>query len=97
MATFQSSPSNVGLAFLDECITDIEKEKVFQNLEKPERKKGLKRLDGKNLVFERKVVSDFVTSGTKTFFAIFGVNDVSEYCNDALRSSINSLKLVLKW
>jgi len=39
-------------------------------------------------------VSDFVTSGTKTFFAMFGVNDVNEYCNDALRSSINSLKVV---
>jgi hypothetical protein len=67
---------------------------MFQNLEKPETKKGLKRLDGKNLVFEGKVVSDFVTSGTKTFFAMFGVNDVSEYCSDAPRSSINSLRVV---
>jgi len=33
------SETNVGLAFLDERITDIEKEKMFQNLEKPETKK----------------------------------------------------------
>ena len=88
------SETNVGLAFLDERITVAEKEKMFRNLEKPERKKGMKRLDGENIDFQGKDLSDFVTSHTKTFFRLFGVNDLEEYCNDALRSSINSLKVV---
>jgi hypothetical protein len=54
----------------------------------------MKRLDGENIVFQGKDLSDFVTSHTKTFFRLFGVNDLEEYCNDALRSSINSLKVV---
>ena len=88
------SETNIGLAFLGERITHAEKEKMFQNLEKPELKKEMKRLDGNNIVLQRKNLSDFVTRRTKTFFELFGATNKDEYCNDTLRNSINALKVV---
>ncbi|XP_077155302.1 uncharacterized protein LOC143817697 [Ranitomeya variabilis] len=89
------SETNIGLAFLDERIGQAEKDKMFENLRmKPAKKKELKRLEGKNLVFEGKDLSDFVTSKTKTFFELFGIHNVEEYCSDTLRSSVNALKVV---
>ena len=88
------SETNVGLTFLDECITQAEKEKMFKNLKKPEGKKGKNRLDGKKILFQGKDLSDFVTRHTKSFFPLFGVNGVEEYCSDTLRNSINALKVV---
>lgn len=88
------SETNVGLAFLDERITSSEREKMFNNLEKPERKKGMKRLDGDKLSLQDKNLSDFVTSQTKTLFRMFGVDDIDQFCNDAMRSSVDSLKVV---
>lgn len=67
---------------------------MFKNLKKPEGKKGMNRLDGKEILFQGKDLNDFVTSRAKTFFRLFGVNDVEEYCSDTLRNSINALKVV---
>ena len=45
------SETNVGLAFLDECITQAVKENMTKNFEpKPAKKKQKNRLEGKNLV-----------------------------------------------
>lgn len=89
------SETNVGLAFLDERITQAVKENMTKNLEtKPAKKKEMKRLEGKNLVFEGKDLSHFVTNKTKTFFELFGIHDVTEYCSDSLRSHVNALKVV---
>jgi hypothetical protein len=88
------SETNVGLAFLDERISQADKAKMFQSLEKPERKKELKRLEGKSLNFAGKELSDFVTSRTKTFFALFGITDAEKYCSNELRIFINALKVV---
>lgn len=89
------SETNVGLAFLDERITQTEKENMTKNLEtKPSKKKELKRLEGKNLDFEGKDLSHFVTNKTKTFFELFGIHDATEYCSDSLRSQVNALKVV---
>lgn len=66
------SETNVGLAFLDERITQAVKENTTKNLEtKPAKKKEVKRLEGKNMVFEGKDLSHFVTNKTKTFFELF--------------------------
>lgn len=51
----------------------------------------MKRLQGKNIVFEGKDLSHFVTDITKSFFELFGIHDVT--C-DSLRSHVNALKVV---
>lgn len=88
------SEINIGLAFLDERITQEEKNKMFLNLEKPAKKKEMKRLDGKTLKFDEKSISDFVTSKTKTFFELFGIHDKSEYCSTTVRDLVDGLKVV---
>ena len=80
---------------MDERITQAVKENMTKNLQtKPAKKNEMKRLEGKNLVFEGKDLSHFVTNKTKTFFELFGIHDVTEYCSDSLRSHVNTLKVV---
>lgn len=67
------SEINIGLAYFDERITEDVKEKMMKNLEKPAKKKEMKRLEGKNLGFEDKDLSHFVTSKTKAFLELFGI------------------------
>ncbi|GBM99756.1 hypothetical protein AVEN_268025-1 [Araneus ventricosus] len=89
------SETNVGLAFLDKRITQADKENMIKNLEtKSAKKKEMKRLEDKNLFFEGKDLSHFVTIKAKTFFELFGIHDVTEYCSDSLRSHVNALKAV---
>jgi hypothetical protein len=83
----------MGLAFLDERVTEDEKQKMFKNLNKPAKKKEMKRLDGKCLKFEESL-GDFVTTKTRSFFELFGVQDVSNYCSPNTRDLVNSLKVV---
>ncbi|CAH1115349.1 unnamed protein product [Psylliodes chrysocephalus] len=61
---------------------------------KPPNKKEMKQLDGKNLVFEGKDLSHFITSKTKIIFELFGIHNVTEYCSDSLRSQVDALEVV---
>ncbi|GBN42946.1 hypothetical protein AVEN_13667-1 [Araneus ventricosus] len=89
------SETKVGLAFLDEHITQADKENMTKNLETtPAKKKEMKRLEGKKIFFEGKDLSHFVTNKTKTVFELFGIRDATEYCSDSLRSHVNALKAV---
>ncbi|XP_073979047.1 uncharacterized protein [Rhodnius prolixus] len=49
--------------------------------------KGMKRI-------LKEKISHFVTQKTKTFFELFEIYDVTEYCSDSLRSHVNALKVV---
>lgn len=84
----------IGLEFLDERLTQPEKNKMFLNLDKPAKKKEMKQLEGKSLKFDENSISDFVTSKTKTFFELFGIHDQSEYCNTTVRNLLDALKIV---
>ncbi|CAH1105830.1 unnamed protein product [Psylliodes chrysocephalus] len=82
--------TNVGLAFLDERISQIEKENMTKHLEsKPPNKKEIKRLDGENLAFKEKDLSHFITGKSEMFFKLFGIHNVTEYCSDSLRSQVD--------
>ncbi|CAH1108321.1 unnamed protein product [Psylliodes chrysocephalus] len=61
---------------------------------KPPNKKEMKRLDGKNLVFEGKDLSYFITSKTKMLFVLFGIHNATDYCSDSLRNQVDALKVV---
>ncbi|XP_073986719.1 uncharacterized protein [Rhodnius prolixus] len=53
--------------------------------------KGMKRVV--DFTWKEKT-SHFVTQKTKTFFELFEIYDVTEYCSDSLRSHVNALKVV---
>ncbi|GBN54102.1 hypothetical protein AVEN_69433-1 [Araneus ventricosus] len=87
------SETKVGLAFLDEHITQADKENVTKNLETtPAKKKEMKRLEGKKIFFEGKDLSHFVSNKTKMFFELFVIHGVTEYFSDSLRSHVDALK-----
>lgn len=88
------SEMNIGLAFFDERVSEDEKQKMFQNLNKPANKKEMKRLEAKVIKFEEKSLSDFVTTKTRSFFELFGAKDENEYCSTTLRALVDSLKVV---
>lgn len=53
-----------------------------------------RQVPARNMVFEGKYLSHFVTNKKKMFFELFGIHDVTEYCSDSLRSHVNALKFV---
>lgn len=83
------------MAFLDERLTQAEKENMFKSLEnQPAKKKDMNKLEGKTLVFDGKDLSHFVTAKTKMFIGLFGIQDKTEYYSDSLREKVNALKVV---
>src|ERR1051325_9660732 len=57
----------VGLVFFDERVDDTEKIAMIQNLKKPPKKQGLKRLDCKNFS-PRQPLNEFVTAKSMSIF-----------------------------
>lgn len=86
--------ANIGLAFLDKCITYEEKKLMFHNLGEAGwevRTKKIRR--GKNTFFQGKHLSDCITHCTKIFLEMFGIIDIEEYYRDTLRNSINAFRV----
>lgn len=79
--------------FLDECIAQVVKKNITENEEtKLAKKKEMKRLEGKNLVFERKDLC--FTNKIKTFFELFEIHNMTEYCIDSLTNLVNVIQVV---